>query len=449
MMNINIREILLDALLDKENRELKSHLLIREVLEKYDYLDARDKAFIKRAYEGTIASEITLDYVLNLLSTKEVSKLKPVIRIILRTSAYQILFMDKIPDNAVCDEAVKLCRKRSFENFCPFVNGVLRNLCKKKEELMDFDGIKDRAVRLSVKYSCPEWIVRMFIKEQKDAEGLLEALSLVRPTTVRIIDEKRIPEILSRWDEKHIAYEESRYVKGAFLLTDFEGMENLYGFEEGLLFVQDESSMLASMAAGTKGKALTVMDVCAAPGGKSSFIAASLQDGGKVLSFDVSEQKTSLIEENFERCGFKNTSVRVLDATEFHEEYENTADVCIADVPCSGLGIMARKSDIKYNLSVEAMKDICELQKRIVENVSKYVKPGGVLIYSTCTIHKAENEKMVKYILNNLPFRGDSIKPYAPTLFNVERECDFAVQMLPNVDNTDGFFVARFVKNEE
>lgn len=447
-MSVNIREIVFDALLCLETKELKSHLLIREVLEKYDYLDIRDKALIKRIYEGTLSFLITLDYVLDKLSKKPVSKLKPEIRVILRMSAYQILFMDKIPDNAVCDEAVKLCRRKSFESFCPFVNAILRNLCKNKSECLDFENISDKAKRLSIKYSCPEWIVRMFIKEQKDAEGLLSKLCLNRPTTVRIINAANKEKVLNAWKASGVLCSESRYIPDAYLLENFEGIANLYGYEEGDFYVQDESSMLAAMAAGTKDKDLTVFDVCAAPGGKSTFVAASMNGKGHVYSFDVSDTKVSLIEENVERCRLSNVSVNICDATEFHEEYVNKADVLLADVPCSGLGIMARKSDIKYNISNEGMKDICELQKKIVKNVSEYIKPGGVLIYSTCTIHKAENEKMVKFILENLPFEADSLKPYVPALFSVERECENAIQLLPHVDGTDGFFVARFIKKK-
>ena len=167
-MSENIREIVLDTLIANETENKKSHLLIRDVLDKYDYLDSRDKAFFKRLCEGTILYKITLDYVLNKLSQKPMEKCKPVVRNILRMSAYQILFMDKVPDSAACDEAVKLVKKKHYEQFGPFVNGVLRNLVKSKESALDFEDIEDKELRLSVKYSMPLWIVKMFVKEQKE-----------------------------------------------------------------------------------------------------------------------------------------------------------------------------------------------------------------------------------------------------------------------------------------
>lgn len=449
-MSENIREIVTDILVNLESSDRKSHLLIRDVLEKYDYLDKRDKAFIKRVSEGTITNRITLDYVIDSYSSKPVEKCKPMIRAILRMSTYQLLFMDKIPMNAVCDEAVKLCRKKSFEAFCPFVNGVLRNIAKNRDACLNFDDIEDDSLRLSIKYSMPEWIVKMLKKEQDNVEELLSGLLRIRPTCIKLLNPDREQELLKRFDEMGIHYEKSAYVESAYLADGFEGVASLPGFEEGDILVQDESSMLAAMATGLNRESnLLVIDTCAAPGGKTCFAAASMFPNGKVLSFDVSEQKVSLIEENVSRLKLTNVVAKVGDAREFNEELFEKADVVICDVPCSGLGIMGRKSDIRYNISNEAMMNICALQKEIVSNVSKYVKKGGILIYSTCTIHKAENEKMVKYILNNLPFKEDSLKPVLPKLFATERENDSYIQMLPNVEGTDGFFVARFRKNME
>lgn len=449
-MSDNIREITADILYTLETENKKSHLLIREVLEKYDYLDKRDKAFIKRVSEGTITNRITLDYVLDSFSKKPMSKCKPMVRVILRMSAYQLLFMDKIPDNAVVDEAVKLCRKRSFEEFCPFVNAILRNVIKNKSACLDFDSIEDESLRLSIKYSVPEWIVKMFIKEQKNAEALLKALCSIRPTCVRIPSKDKADEIISAWKKNGVNITKSRFSEDAYLIDGFEGMEMLKGFKEGEVFIQDESSMLASMASGVKkGDNLFIIDTCAAPGGKTSYVASLMNPCGRVLSCDVSDKKVSLIDENVSRLNLTNVETAVKDATVFDEELEGRADIVICDVPCSGLGVMGRKSDIRYNITNEGMKDICDLQKKIVSNVSRYVKPGGILVYSTCTIHKAENEKMVKFITSNLPFEGDSLKPYIPSLFTVDRECDYAVQMLPNVEGTDGFFVARFIKKPE
>lgn len=443
-MSENIREITLDLLYTLETENKKSHLLIREVLLKYDFLDRRDKAFIKRVSEGTIANRITLDYVLDKYSKKPMAKCKPLIRVLLRMSAYQLLFMDKIPGNAVCDEAVKLCRKRSFEAFCPFVNALLRNVSNNRESCLDFSNITDRAERLSVTYSMPGWLVDMFLKEHKDAEALLASLCKVRPTCVRLVDSSYKDEFIKEISKAGISFRASEYVPDAFLLEDFEGSFMIPGFEDGKLIIQDESSMLASMALGVnKGSNLSIIDTCAAPGGKTSFVASLMNPKGHILSCDVSERKTDLIRENIERLGFSNVEVKTLDATTFDESLKESADIVLCDVPCSGLGVMGRKSDIRYNISNEAMKEICDLQKKIVTNVSQYVKKGGILVYSTCTIHKAENEKMAKFITSNLPFEGDSLKPFLPEKLGVGED-EYMLSLLPHIHNTDGFFVARF-----
>ena len=449
-MSVKTREIILDILLELEKEDAKSHLLIRDVLLKFDYLDARDKGLIKRISEGTIFHKITLDYVLDRFSKKPMAKCKPEIAAILRMSLYQILFMDKIPDNAICDEAVKLCRKKSFEAFCPFVNGILRNICRDKESALNFADIEDNVKRISVTYSCPEWIVKMLLKEQKDGESLIKALSDIRPTFVKILKHDDVAGLLKTWDDAGIKYSESRYIKDAFSLEGFEGMESVPGFSAGKFLIQDESSMISAECAGVKeGYDLRVLDVCAAPGGKSSFVASRMFPKGEVVSCDVSDYKVSMISDNAERMNLTNLKPTLQDATEFNKEYEGAFDIVIADVPCSGLGVMSRKSDIKYKISNEAMKDICDLQKAIVTNVSRYVKPGGVLLYSTCTIHKAENEKMAKFITDNLPFKEDSLKPFVPFLFDIPRQSESHIQLRPDVDGTDGFFVARFIKSED
>lgn len=444
-MSENIREIILDTLNTLETTDKKSHLLIRDVLDKFDYLDLRDKAFFKRVTEGTITNRITLDYVLNQYSKKQMDKCKPLIRSLLRMSAYQILFMDKVPDNAVCDEAVKLCRKRSFEEFCPFVNGVLRSVCKNKAECLDFSKIDDDILRLSIEYSVPEWMVRMFKKEQPEVESLLRAFKIIRPTAVRIKNSEDTKALLEAFDKAGITYSKSTIIDDAYLIDNFEGAELLPGFSEGKLIIQDESSMLVSLATGIKsGDDLTVIDTCAAPGGKTSAIASLMYPNGKVISCDVSLQKVSKIEENIERLALSNVKPLVQNALEYNENLFESADVLICDVPCSGLGVIGKKSDIRYNVTNESMKEICDLQKAIMKNVYRYLKPGGILIYSTCTIHKAENEKMVKFILENLPFEAESLKPYLPKMFEGEREAENYIQLRPDKDGTDGFFIARF-----
>lgn len=430
-MNTDTREIVFDALMLITEDGRKSHLVIRDVLNKYDYLENADKNFIKRLTEGTIQKMITLDYAVDLFSDKKISKCKPAIRIILRMAAYQILFMERVPDSAACDEAVKLCNKRSRKELSGFVNAVLRKLSENKENALCFDDITDKVLRLSVKYSVPEHLVAMFIKEQTEPETLLQGLTEERPTVVRITDEEKESELLKRFDEAGIEYIKSPLVEHAFRLKGFHGVSELPGFSEGLVYIQDESSMICVREAiKDTPEAPTVIDVCAAPGGKTMYLAELLKGQGSIQSFDVSEEKVELLRENTERLGYSNITCGVQDGSEYREDLKETADIVICDVPCSGLGVISRKSDIKYNVTNEGMAELCNLQKKIAVNAADYVKKGGVMIYSTCTIHKAENQKAVKYILSNRP----------------EFVLEYEKQLRPDKDDTDGFYIARLRK---
>ena len=413
----------------------KSHILIKDVLDKYDYLDNTDKNFIKKLFEGTIEKMITLDHVLDECSSKPMSKCKFEIKLILEMAAYQILFMDRVPDSAACDEAVKLCKKKSREELSGFVNGVLRALVRRKDELLKFDSIEPLSTRMSVKYSVPEWIVSMMIKEivGKDpvkADKFFKALTDKRPTVVRVTDKDKESDILSKWDEKKINYVKSEKSERVYRLFDHGSVSEIPGFGEGLLYIQDESSMMAvKEAVSFCPNAKTMLDLCSAPGGKGIYALELLGRDAEGILADVSEEKVALINDNLQRLDIKNATSVINDATILKEEFIDRFDMVIADVPCSGLGVISRKSDLKYNISNEGMAEICKLQKDIVDKAMGYVKKEGILLYSTCTLHKAENEKMRAYILDKGGFE----------LLSEKRLC-------PDSDDTDGFFFAVFKK---
>ncbi len=432
MDNDNIREIVFDALMLIDDEGKKSHLVIREVLDKYDYLNSADKNFIKRVTEGTVQKRITLDWVLNKFADRPMHMCKPSVREVLRMGAYQILYMDRVPDSAACDEAVKVCVHKCRKEFSGFVNAVLRKVSTEKENVLDFDSIENEVKRLSVKYSLPENIVLMLTKEQDNAEALIDALAKERPTVVRILKPEREEELLRAWKEEGVRIEKSPHLEYVYRLGGVKGVASLPGFRGGMLYFQDESSMLCVR------KALedindnpVIIDLCAAPGGKTMYAAELLNGKGTIRSFDVSEEKVSLLKQNAQRLGFKNVSCSVNNARKFNDEYKEIADLVIADVPCSGIGVMSRKSDLKYHITNEGMAELCKLQKEIILNAADYVRPGGVLCYSTCTIHQAENEKAVKYLLKNRP----------------EFTLEYEKQLRPDVDDTDGFYIAKLRKN--
>ncbi|MCR4616984.1 MAG: 16S rRNA (cytosine(967)-C(5))-methyltransferase RsmB [Lachnospiraceae bacterium] len=430
------REIVLDGLLTFEKELSFSNKLINDILDKYDYLEARDKAFIKRLFEGCVERRIELDYHIGSFSSLPVNKMKPLIRNLLRMGTYQILYMDNIPDRAAINEAVSLAKKRGFSKLSGFVNAILRKVSSNKENLSFPDSKKEPVRYLSVKYSVPEWICEKWMKEygNEEAEKILESLLLIRPVSIRFkrdLSPERIDELVSKMQESGVSLEKDDRLSYVYRATHIEGIKSLPGYEDGLFAVQDISSSLAIEALEIK-EGDTVYDACAAPGGKSILAAEIAGSTGRVISNDVSEDKVALIEENALRMKAGNITARVFDATDFDGDMEEKADCLILDVPCSGLGILGKKRDIKYNASPDGLKELSDLQFKIVNASYKYVKKGGKLLYSTCTINKNENEKQIERICDKLPFKV--VKG--------------PVQLLPHRDNCDGFFYCVLERTE-
>ena len=462
----NTREIILDTLLSIEKGEQYSNQLIRAVLDKYNYLDARDKAFIKRVTEGTIERQIELDYYLDHFSTVPVRKMKPLVRTLLRMSVYQLLYMDAVPDSAVCNEACKLAVKRKFGNLRGFVNGVLRNLSRSREQLPMPDEKAEPVRYLSVKYSMPEWLIGFWLEEygRKITATMLEEIMAVHPVSVRFstrLSEKERELLKDQLAQAGVEIREGAYLPYLCRLEHVDNINALPGFAEGKWTVQDVSSALAVELAGIK-KTDFVLDACAAPGGKSILAAEKAE---KVLSRDVSAEKTERIRENAQRMQMDNIEIQEWDARCFDPEKEGKADVVLLDVPCSGLGVMGKKRDIKYHITREGMESLHALQREIVDVCSRYVKPGGTLLYSTCTVNPAENEAMVRYIAEELGFAPISVEEKLPEALKAQKretaalrdeegkkdglnpeERRACIQLLPGYMAADGFFIAKFQK---
>lgn len=462
----NTREIILDTLLALEKGGQYSHRLIRAVLDKYNYLDGREKSFFKRVTEGTIEREIELDYYLNAFSSVPVKKMKPFIRALLRMSVYQLLYMDAVPDSAVCNEACRLAAKRGFGSLRGFVNGVLRNISRNKDKLPLPDREKEPLRFLSVRYSVPEWLAEMWLSEYGTelTETMLAALMEVHPVSVRFstaLSGEEREYWCGRLAETGARIRQGSYLPFLYELTAADNITELPGFAEGRWTVQDVSSALAVTLAGIR-ETDFVMDVCAAPGGKSMLAAERARN---VLSRDLTPEKTAQIRENATRMRADNVAVQEWDARCFDPAYEKKADVVLLDVPCSGLGVMGKKRDIKYHVTPESMEGLCALQREIVTVCSRYVKPGGTLLYSTCTINPAENEEMVRYLTEELGFEPVSVEEALPEELRTAKhrteelrrpggkrqtadgEMQGAcMQFYPGYMNADGFFIAKLKK---
>lgn len=437
-MTINTREILLEMLLEILEKNQYSHLVMKQVLDKYEYLDKKDRAFIKRIGEGTIENKIRIDYVLNTFSKTRVEKMKPVIRTILRMSVYQILFMESVPDSAACNEGVKLAAKKGFSTLKGYVNGVLRNIARQKEQIPYPDRKDSLEEYLSVTYSMPLWIVTMWLSAygEETTEQMLKGLLEERPITIRMredICEDEKEEWLAKMKQTGILVSPDKRLAYAYYLDNINSVKEVPGFLEGKFAMQDIGSMLVVETAQIK-KGDFVLDVCAAPGGKALHSASKLNGTGMVEARDISEYKTGLIMENVKRMEYENVSIKVWDATRLDESVLESADVVIADLPCSGLGVIGRKGDIKYRIQKEDIGEIAALQRRILKKAVSYVKKGGVLVYSTCTVTKEENQENRDFIIKELSLVLEEEK-----------------LLLPGIEASDGFYMARFRRedNEE
>jgi 16S rRNA (cytosine967-C5)-methyltransferase len=406
-----------------------SHLVLRGVLDKYAYLEKQERAFLTRLVEGTIERTVELDYILDIYSGVKVKKMKPLIRNLLRMSVYQLRHMDSVPDSAVCNEAVKLAKKRGFSKLSGFVNGVLRNIVRNPELIVFPDREKDITAALSVEYSMPEWIVKQFFASfgEEKTEEILQAFSreyhlAVRTNLNRTTPEKLADELRAQGMDVNI----SEQLPYALEISGYDRLSAIPQFLDGDFYVQDVSSMMVAEWADVK-PGDTVIDVCAAPGGKSTHIAELLNGTGHVTARDLTEEKVELIRENITRHGLSNMDAEVMDATVFDEKSKDTADVLICDLPCSGLGVLGKKTDIRYKMTPEKQEELVRLQRQILHTVCAYVRQGGTLLYSTCTIHRGENEANVEWFLNEHP----------------EFELEKMQQLLPGEAGQDGFFLAK------
>ncbi|SFB74545.1 16S rRNA (cytosine(967)-C(5))-methyltransferase RsmB [Butyrivibrio sp. YAB3001] len=444
----NIREIVLNILIEYDRGGARKPSLLKDSLDKYDYLDTRDKAFIKRVTDGCLERNLQIDYVLNSFSKVPVKDMQPFIRSLMRMSVYQIMFMDSVPDSAACNEAVKLAAKHKFAGLKGFVNGVLRNIARNKDKIEYPSKEIDGGIQyLSVVYSMPDWICKMWVSEYgfEKTESMLKFFLTPRPTTIRLTkglpQSRDVEEFKKELEEAGIVVRQNPLLPYALELEKTDNIRYIPGFKEGVFAVQDVSSMLVVEVADPEIRQ-TVVDVCAAPGGKSMHAAERVYPSGKVFSRDVSAKKCLLVEENALRLGLNNVTTKVYDAKIHDEELRASADILLLDVPCSGLGILGRKNDIKHNTKPQGLEEITKLQWDIIKATWDYVKVGGTLIYSTCTVNKAENEMMVKRICDELPFKPDDITEKLPEKLRKSAGQGY-IQLIPGEHGTDGFFIAK------
>ena len=437
------------VLLQSEQENKSVYDCLRQVQRQYEGEDARLKARIEALAIGTVRHLLQVDDCLNRFSTVKTNNMKPFIRQLLRMSAYQILFSEDTPDAPVVDHAVRLCASGGFHNLKGFVNGVLRTLVREKDNV-EFTSI-------SLRYSVPEWIVERLVSQygEEEAERICAYAQEAPALTVRTDprpDGEEVTLIRNRIAEEmpDVRMEAHPLLPSfAYTVSGRVSPAALPGFAEGHLFVQDAGAMLAALCCGVK-PGDTVVDVCAAPGGKALLLAQLMDKTGRVCAFDLSEEKCARIRENAERTHTENITVRVHDARQADESLRGKADLVLCDLPCSGLGVIARKADIRYRVQPEDIAALQKLQREILAASLSYLKEGGVLVYCTCTLTREENEDNARYIAKELGLRPDSLVPYLPEALPESSEAETAkdgyLTLLPGRFQTDGFFIARFVK---
>ncbi|QFJ53661.1 16S rRNA (cytosine(967)-C(5))-methyltransferase RsmB [Pseudobutyrivibrio xylanivorans] len=421
MAGINIREIAADTLVEILEHGQFSHIYLKAVLDKYGYLEKTERAFLNRLVNGVVERKIELDYIIDNYSKTKAKKMKPFIRTIMRMGVFEIYYMDSVPDSATCNEYVKLAKKRSFAGLSGFVNGVLRSIARGKGQISTED--------LSIKYSMPQWIVDKWTKDygKEVTAQILEEFFTEEKLCIRVNRKLDEVELAKRLANNGITYEKSDLPHAGYI-SGYDSVASIPEFNEGLFYVQDYSSQLVAHVAQAK-PADNVIDVCAAPGGKALHFAEILTDG-QVLARDLTDVKIGLINENIARVGAKNVAAEKWDATVLDEDSIRKYDIVIADLPCSGLGIIRKKPDIKYNQTEESLTELSKLQSQILDNVCQYVKEAGTLCYSTCTINKDENENQVEAFLTRHPeFKVQEMK-----------------QLFPDSKH-DGFFICVMRKN--
>lgn len=452
-MAVNERQVVLDMLLSLREGKL-SHTILKDTLDSYLYLDKSSRGFITRLYEGSIEKRLYLDFIIDGYSKTPVKKMKPIIMLLLEMAVYQLFFMDRVPDSAAINEAVKLAKKRGLTGLSGFVNGVLRNIARNKENIALPDKNKDLIKYLEIKYSTPRTVVEYLIKDHgnEEAEAILEAFEEKRHLVARAT--KNREELIKKLDAEGVRVSTDTIFPESLKILELDSLSYLESFEEGDFVIQDESSQFIGKIVGLP-KGARVLDLCAAPGGKS-LLFAEMEEVDEIISCDITESKTELIEDNIRRIGTDKIRTRVNDASLYNPDFVDGFDLVICDLPCSGLGVMGRKRDIKYNVSIDKIRELAILQKKILENAVRYVKKGGRLIYSTCTMTRAENEENFTFISEFKGFSAvdfsDKIRGYVDRYKDGERLVNEAkkgfIRLFPGELGTDGFFISEFMREE-
>lgn len=440
----NPRQVALEILVDVHKNNAYSNLAINKTIKKYRI---EETGFIREIVYGVIENQIYLDYIIGKLVKTGLKKLKAEVLIILRMGLYQIIFLDNTPPYAVVNESVKLTKKSSYRHV-GFVNAVLRNYERSREDIQLPDKKKETVQYLSVKYSYEPWLVKEWIKTfgANFTEDLLSAGNSTPELTIRVNALKTdVDFITQELESLNVKVSKGKYIKDALIVKGSNIIDNNKWYDSGYYQVQDESSMLAVRALDPQPNDLMI-DICSAPGGKTIYAAERMENKGKIIARDIHAHKLELLNNRAQKHGIDIIETQVFDGTDYDSSLSEKADKVLVDVPCTGFGVIRRKPEIKYNRSKEDSKELAKIQYQILENASKYVKNKGTLVYSTCTLSEHENMEVVKKFLKH--YSDFEINQLEKEPFNNLDNDEGSIQLFPNLNGTDGFFICKLKKNE-
>ena len=448
------REIALKVLYEIDQNEAYSNIALDEALKQarknpeQEEINHRDVGFICEIVYGTITWRLTIDEIIKKYSNMKMKKISPWIINILRMSIYQIIFLDKVPKSAAVNEGVNLAKRYGHKASSNFVNAILRKINRKDFEA--FEEIEDDRERISKTTSMPEWIVEELLKQNslQKVEAICEASNLKPKLSIRVNTLKTDKQmVIEELEKENIKVEEGQ-IEDFLFLEGAKNIEGLTNFKEGKFTIQDEAAGLIPRILNPKPND-KVLDACSSPGGKTTYMAEMMENKGEIKAWDLHEHRVGLVNKVAIRLGITIIETEVKDATIYEEKYFEYFDKILLDVPCLGIGVLKRKPDIKWKRKPEDTKEITKIQIKILENCSKYLKKGGELVYSTCSILQEENEEIIdKFLKNNPNFEIENNNQMKEPFFKKYVEDEKFIQVFQN-EETDGFFICKMRKNKE
>ncbi|MBS3970437.1 MAG: 16S rRNA (cytosine(967)-C(5))-methyltransferase RsmB [Clostridia bacterium] len=446
-----VRDAALKAVFEVLEKGAYTNIAINNLLKETNF-SPLERRFITEIVYGTVKNKNTLEWIRDRFVSKK--KIEPWINYIILTGIYQLIYLDKVPVSAACNESVSLAKKYGNPGSVKFVNGVLRNIARNLNDIPYPDVQDDPVLHISVVYSHPKWLVKRWVEEY----GIEETIALCRhnnsrgPNTIRVNTLKiQVEELMTLFINRGINVKKTLYAPEGLEIGNFEQIDKIEAFAQGLFIMQDEASMLVARCLNPAPNS-TIIDGCAAPGSKTTHLAQLTADKSTILAFDIHSHKLKLIEQNARRLGINSIQLQKQEAQRIGVLFERRIDYLLLDVPCSGIGVLRRRADLRWRKNQQQIKELSRLQLEIIEGAAKCLKPGGVLVYSTCTMTHEENHDVVeKFLKNNLGFSFNSLLPYIPHELTKDPHLQHTakigfMQILPQRHNMDGFFIARIVR---